>query len=137
MTHTPLFVDRPDEPSWDIETRYIDWYFSIDQPGRGRLLSLFRATGADIVISGHVHCHRVTQWEGVQFEIAPATSFGQWANRWSDGDTTLGFLRYDVTDRGIASALVPLERTYDLPGYGPGGHPAPHARDYSLAWEKG
>jgi len=167
VTHYPPFLDAPDEPDWRIDDpeRYQDWYFNIDQPGRGRLLDLFVATGADLVISGHVHCHRVRccEWpvaggendpesvtrgeaEGVRkgareareirFEIAPATSFSQFGDRWPDGDPTLGFLRYDVDDRGITSTLVPLARTYDLEGYGPGGHPAPHARDYSLAWQR-
>ena len=32
--------------------------------------------------------------------------------------------------------FAPLEKVSDQEGYGPGGHPAPEARDYSLAWEK-
>jgi len=139
IMHYALFMDRPDEPNWDIQNpaQYRNWYFSIDQPGRGRLLELFKATGAEIVISGHIHCHKVTYAEGIRFEIAPATAFAQMQDRWSDGDPTLGFLRYDVSDAGITPSLVPLERTYQLQGYGPGGHPAPHVRDYTLAWEKG
>ena len=137
IMHYALFANGPDEPSWDIAdpAQYTDWYFCIDQPGRGRLMELFKATGADLVISGHIHCHKVTCARGIRFEIAPATSFGQWVERWPDGDASLGFLRYDVTDSGIEPTFVPLARTYDLPGYGPGGHPAPHARDYSLAWQ--
>lgn len=136
LMHYPLFVDRVDEPDWKIGEHYTDWYFSIDQPGRKRLWELFRATGAELVVSGHVHCHRVVQADGIRFEIAPATSFGQWGSRWPDGNDALGFLRYEVSDVGIASEFVPLARSYNLKGYGPGGHPAPHARDYSLAWEK-
>ncbi|MBS3761869.1 MAG: metallophosphoesterase [Planctomycetes bacterium] len=138
ITHYPPFADRPDESDWDLtkDDEYIDWYFTIDQPGRGRLLDLFSDTETDIVISGHVHCHRVRETRGIRFEIAPATSFSQWGKRWPDGDPTLGFLRYDVTADGIESTLVPLRKTHQLEGYGPGGHPASHVRDYSLAWEK-
>ena len=138
ITHYPLFLDRPDEPNWRIDDpdHYYDWYFCIDQPGRCRLLELFKATGAELVISGHVHCHKVTDVDGIRFEIAPATSFPQWADRWPDGDPTLGFMRYQVTEQGIEGTLVPLEKPYDLEGYGPGGHPAPGSRDYSLAWAK-
>jgi len=138
IMHYALFMDDPREPAWDIADpdHYHDWYFSIDPPGRERLLDLFKATGADIVISGHIHCRKATYAEGIRFQIAPATCFGQFPDRWPDGDATLGFLKYDVADSGIECAFVPLERTYDLKGYGPGGHPAPHARDYSLAWEK-
>jgi predicted phosphodiesterase len=135
ITHYPPFVQDPDEPDWDIETDYRSWYFSIDQPGRRRLLDLFHATGVDLAVSGHVHCHKVFEAEGIRFEIAPATSFGQWGAHWPDGDDTLGFLRCDVDADGITTTAIPLETTYDLEGYGPGGHPAPHTRDYSLAWE--
>jgi predicted phosphodiesterase len=138
IMHSPLFVERPDEPTWDLRdpVNYHNWYFSVDQPGRARLLDLFRAAGASLVISGHVHCHRVTEAEGIRFEVAPATSFPQWADRWPDGDAALGFLRYDVTETEIAPTFIPLRATHSLPGYGPGGHPAPRARDYSKAWEK-
>jgi hypothetical protein len=113
----------------------INWYFSIDQPGRERLLALFGATGAEIVISGHVHCHKVTVARGIRFEIAPAPAFPRFGDRWPDGDPALSFLRYDVSETGIAPSFVPLARAYHLEGYGPGGgHPAPHVRGYSLAW---
>ena len=56
-------------------------------------------------------------------------------NRWQDGDDTLGFLVYYVSDSGIECEFVPLKKTYKLEGYGPGGHPAPEARDYSLGSE--
>jgi len=136
IIHYALFADQLHEPSWDIKEHYTDWYFCIDQPGREQLLALFEATGTDIVISGHIHCHKVSYADGIRFEIAPATSFGQWGDRWPDGDDSLGFLRYDVSDAGIKSTFIPLAKTYNLEGYGPGGHPAPSARDYSLAWEK-
>jgi len=131
-------VERPDEPNWRIDDpdHYLDWYFSIDQPGRDRLMDLFRATGATVVISGHVHCYRAMEVEGIRFVIAPATSFGQWAGRWPDGQAIPGFLRYDVTAAGLKETFVTLRWVHQLSGYGPGGHPAPSARDYSLAWEK-
>ncbi len=139
ITHSPLFVDHPDEPNWDITDRehYLDWYFSIDQPGRQRLMDLFKATGADLVISGHVHCRHAEIVDGIRFVVSPSTAFGQRAGRWPDGDTTLGFLRYDVGPDGLTETFVPLAKTHDVPGaYGVGGHPAPHVRDYSLAWQK-
>jgi predicted phosphodiesterase len=139
ITHSPLFIDHPDEPNWDVAdcAHYRDWYFSIDQPGRGRLMEMLKATGAELVISGHVHCRHSTVVDGIRFVVSPSTAFYQKMDRWEDQDLTLGFLRYDVGPEGIRETFVPLEKTYDLPGkYGPGGHPAPHARDYSLAQEK-
>lgn len=139
IMHYALFADRPDEPNWAIDDpeNYHNWYFTIDQPGRDRLLSLFRETHADIVISGHIHCRRTVMAEGIRFDYSPATCFGQWDGRWPDGDSTLGFLKYTVGDTGIDCEFVPLEqvssRTDD--GYGVGGHPRAEVRDYSLAWD--
>lgn len=129
VLHYPLFADRSDEPNWDIARNYREWYFTIDEPGRGKLMDLFKATKTDIVISGHVHCHKVFHSQGIRFEIAPATSAGQWGDRWPDGDDTLGFLKYDVAEKGIQSAFIPLEKTWDEKGHGPGGHPAVRCKD--------
>ena len=138
IMHSALFIDDVDETNFDIidPDHYLDWYFGIDNPARRHLLDVFRATGTDLVISGHVHCHRAHGVDGIRFEIGPSTAFGQWGNRWPDGDPRLGFLRYDVTDAGIRSTHVPLERVSTATGYGPGGHPSPDQRDYTVAWEK-
>lgn len=138
VMHYAMFADHIEEANWDITSpdEYFNWYFCHDNPGRRKLLDLFKATHTDIVISGHIHCRHVVYAEDIRFEISPAICFGQWRERWPDGNDTLGFLRYDVTDRGIESTFIPLARTYNLEGYGPGGHPAPSARDYSRAWEK-
>jgi len=138
VTHYPLFVESPDEPNWDISDRekYTDWYFTIDKPGRTRLLDLFKSTGVKLVISGHVHCHKVFNAEGIRFEIAPATAFSQWEERWPDGNASVGFLLGDVDGSLIKTTFVPLEKTCKpetAGGYGPGGHPRPELRDYSRA----
>lgn len=138
IMHSPPFIDDLHEPNFDIadSEHYNDWYFGIDEPHRGRIVDVLKATGADIVISGHVHCRKTRQADGIRFDIGPSTGFSQWGSRWEDGDPTLGFLRYDVTDAGIECAFVPLEKVSTAKGYGPGGHPRPDQRDYSIAWEK-
>jgi len=138
MMHSALFVDRLDEPNFDITdpAHYHDWYFGLDEPHRGRVFDVFRATGATLVLSGHVHCRKKHVAGGIRFEIGPSTAFGQWGERWRDGDASLGFMRYDVSESGIEGTFVPLERISTAEGYGPGGHPMPGARDYSIAWEK-
>ena len=138
IMHYAPFIDHPGEGNWDItdSNQYLDWYFSVDQPARGRLLEVFKATGASIVISGHIHCRRHCEFDGIRFDFAPATCFGQFGERWPDGDTTLGFLRYDVSDSGIARTFVPLETVSTRTDKrGPGGHPPPEIRDYSQASE--
>jgi len=136
MHYTP-FIDSMNEPNFNIQSpeQYLDWYFGMDEPYRSWLIGIFKATGADIVISGHVHCSRTRFQEGIRFDIGPSTAFSQWHTRWDDGDPRLGFLKYDVSDAGISCSLVPLEKTSDAKGYGPGGHPNPDQRDYSIAWE--
>ncbi len=138
IMHSPLFIDDLHEPNFDIRDPdlYHDWYFGIDEPQRGRLMDVFKSTGADLVMSGHVHCRKRHLAERIEFQIGPSPAFAQWGKRWPDGDPALGFLRYDVSERGIECAFVPLARLSSAEGYGPGGHPSPGQRDYSLAREK-
>ncbi len=138
MTHYAIFVDEPGEPNFDITDpdQYHDWYFGVDEPHRSRLIDVFHATGTTLVLSGHIHCRKLHEADGIQYQIGPATCFPQWANRWPDGDATLGFLRYDVTEEGLTPTFIPLDKLSNRKGYGPGGHPLPEDRDYSIAWEK-
>ena len=54
-----------------------------------------------------------------------------------DGDARLGFYSFELSDAGIRDTFIPLEKESTAQGgYGPGGHPRPVERDYSLAWEK-
>jgi hypothetical protein len=136
IMHYALFSERPDEPNWEITDpdHYLDWYFTIDQPGRQRLLDLFRSTATSHVISGHIHCRRTVRAEGIRFDYAPSTGFGQWGSRWADGDDTLGLLHYRVSDEGIDCRFVPLVKTFSGgPRYGLGAHPRPERRDYAEA----
>ena len=139
IMHYPPFIDDICEPDFDITDgeQYHCWYFGIDQTGRERLMEIFKATGTTHVISGHIHCRKSEDALGIHFDRAPATSFSQFAGHWKDGDPTLGFLRYDVSQEGIKTSFVPLEKISAKVGYGPGGHPSPGERDYSLAWQKG
>lgn len=139
IMHYPLFLDRLEEPQFDLTKpeEYFEWYFCIDVAHRARMMEAFKAAGVTIVISGHIHCRKMDAVDGILFVKSPATCMAQFANRWPDGDPTLGFLRFDVAQRGMEHAFVPLERASTAGGgYGSGGHPKPEARDYSLAWEK-
>jgi predicted MPP superfamily phosphohydrolase len=138
--HYPLFMDELHEPTWDItkEEEYTNWYFSIDQPHRQRMFDAFKASNVEIVLSGHIHCRRPPQTvEGVRFYKCAGIAMSQQTDRWPDGDGTLGFYRFDVTQEGIQETFIPLtEESQATEAYGTGGHPPPEDRDYSLAWEK-
>lgn len=138
MSHYPLFIEGPDEPNWDMTKReeYHAWYFGMNEPHRSRILDILRETGAELYLSGHVHCRKRYEVDGIVFDLGPATCFSQWADRWEDGDPALGFMRYEVAEDGIHGAFVPLREVSNAQGYGPGGHPKPEDRDYSIAWEK-
>ena len=140
VMHYALFVDALDEPTWDItrEEEYHSWYFSIDNPHRQRLFDAFKRTGVDIVLSGHIHCRRPPQiLDGIRFYRCAGIAMPQWQSRFPDGDARLGFYRFELSDAGIRDTFIPLEKESTAQGgYGPGGHPRPEERDYSLAWEK-
>lgn len=138
LMHYAMFIERPDEPVFDITDpdHYIEWYFCIDQKSRDRLMDVFKAAGATRVITGHIHCRKDHYAAGIHFDLAPATSFAQWEKRWPDGDSTLGFFEYRVDGEGVEKRFIQLEKVSTRnDGYGPGGHPLPKKRDYSLAWE--
>jgi 3',5'-cyclic AMP phosphodiesterase CpdA len=136
MIHPALFIDSLEEPNWDVKTDRTAWYFGIDEPYRSRILATFKRTGASLVISGHIHCRRCLEIDGITFQLAPATAFPQWGDRWPDGDDTLGFMEFRVGLESINPEFVPLETVSTLKGYGPGGNPPEEGRDYSVAWEK-
>ena len=140
IMHYALFIDELNEKTWDLtrEEERIAWYFSIDQPHRGRIFQALKASGVELVLSGHIHCRKPPQTEhGIQFIKCAGVAFPQWADRWPDGDPRLGYHKFHVTQDGIRETFVPLVReSQSKEGYGPGGHPRPDQRDYSLAWEK-
>jgi Calcineurin-like phosphoesterase len=135
IMHYALFIDRLDEPNWDITRtdQYLQWYFGISEPHRSRLFQVFKATGADLVITGHIHCAKTHLAEGIHFDLAPATCSVQFEDHWADCDPRMGFTRYRVASDGISGTFVPLSEISEREGFGPGGHPRPQARDYSIA----
>lgn len=140
VMHYALFIDELDEAPWDLtdQAQYHSWYFSIDPPHRQRIFEAMKASGVEIVLSGHIHCRKPEQVvEGVRFFKCAGIAFPQWADHWPDGDARLGYHRFEVSDAGISETFVPLEHeSASQNGYGPGGHPHPDERDYSLAWKK-
>ena len=139
LMHYPLFVDSPDEKTWDIRNldEYTAWYFTVDQSYRDLLFDVFEASHAERVITGHIHCRKDHTARSIHFDLSPATAFSQWDDHWPDGDPTLGFFRFDVDGSRLTKTFVPLERVSTrTDGYGKGGHPGPEERDYSLAWVK-
>lgn len=141
VMHYWPFMERPDEPAWDLTDpdQYDNWYFSIDRPHRQRLWDLLQAARVDILFCGHVHTGRPVQLvDGIRlYRTQPAGNSGQLAERWPDADTRFGFHRCDVSDAGIEVTFIPGDdQCEEFGNYGPWGHPAVEERDYSIATEK-
>jgi 3',5'-cyclic AMP phosphodiesterase CpdA len=141
MMHYWLYIDRIDEPNWDITQReqYHSWYFGINQPHRGRIFKLLKAAGVGVLFCGHVHTGRpVEVVDGMSIYKTPAAgNTAQLVDRWPEVETRQGFQRCDVTEAGIEVTFVPCEdQSAETDSYGPGGHPRLQGRDYSLAREK-
>ena len=136
IMHPALFADDPDEADWNRVTDRTAWYFVLDREYRYQLFDLFHATGTTHVITSHIHCRRYVRFNDTDIHFAPSTAFPQWGDRWQDGDATLGFLHFSVSDEDIACDFVPLAKRSEAKGYGPGGNPSVDGRDYSVSWEK-
>jgi 3',5'-cyclic AMP phosphodiesterase CpdA len=141
MMHYWVYMDRLDEPNWDMTRRdqYHSWYFGIDEPHRGRIFGLLKRAGVDILFCGHVHTGRpVETVNGMKIYKTPAAgNTAQLVDRWPEVETRQGFQRCDVTEAGIEVTFVPCgDQSPETGGYGPGGHPRLRGRDYSVAREK-
>ena len=137
LMHYAMFIQHPDEKNYDISNinEYPDWYFGIDYDQRKRLLPIFREAGVTRVVTGHIHCSKDFNFNGISYDLAPGTCFGQWDDKWPDGDDSLGFFLYEVKGNELTKEFIPLEKVSTrTDAYGPGGHPPPEEWDYSVAY---
>lgn len=140
IMHYWPFMETPEEPAWDIrnEAEYHNWYFSIDQPHRQRLLDLLKSAGVQILFCGHVHTGRPVQLvDGLRiYRTPPAGNTSQLAERWANAETRFGFHRCDVSDSHIAVTFIPGDdQCAEFNAYGPMGHSPLSQRDYSVVRE--
>jgi len=134
LNHYPLFVDEPDEDAYDLADpdHYQQWYFGLDPMPRQKVMDAYKKAAVTHVLSGHIHCRRPPiEVDGVTYYKGPSTTFPQFGDHWDDGDDTLGFQLFRVSENGIHYSFVPLEKVSTrTDGWGPGGHPKPEARIY-------
>jgi predicted phosphodiesterase len=136
LTHYAMFIQHPDEKNYDISNldEYYDWYFSIDYDHRKRLLPIFQKSGVSRVVTGHIHCRKDFNFDDINYDLAPGTCFGQWHEKWPDGNDSLGFFNYKVNGNGITKEFIPLKKlSLRTDVYGPGGHPPEEEWNYSAA----
>ncbi len=136
LTHYAMFVQTPDEKQYDLSKldEYYEWYFSLDKVHRERLLPIFHECGVNRMITGHIHCRKDFEFDGISYNLSPGTCFGQWDDKWSDGCNDLGFYFYTVNGTEMSKEFIPLAKVSErTDAYGPGGHPPPEEWDYSKA----
>ncbi|HHH75415.1 MAG TPA: hypothetical protein ENL03_00145 [Phycisphaerae bacterium] len=141
VMHYPLFNETLDEPTYDnrkvendagdgwYDVEYQRWYDNIDNPGRQRIFEALKELNVNIVFSGHVHHNRVRYADGIRFETCTGTAFKKGCP--PDCNSEYGFVNCVVTESGIETTFIPLEKESNAESRGPGGHEPP--RDYTLA----
>ena len=141
MMHYWPFMEDPEEPDWDLTQpdEYDNWYFSINPPHRQRMWRALQAAGVEILFCGHVHTGRPAQTvDGIRILRTPAAgNTPQLQDRWHNAECRFGFHSCRVTTAAeIEVTFVPgTDQCDEFDSYGPMGHPAVEARDYSAAKE--
>lgn len=134
LTHYAMFIQSPDEPDYDITSKeqYYDWYFGINKNNREFLLKCFKEAKVSRVLTGHIHCRREVTHDGIVFDYAPSTTFGQYSHKWADGNDRPGFYLFHVDGAKITKEFIPTAPLSDnKDGFGKGGHATKDQIDYS------
>lgn len=120
-----MFINSPDEDDFDItkEDQYRDWYFNVNKADREFLLKCFKDAGVTRVLTGHIHCRREVIHDDIVFDYAPSTTFGQYGEKWPDGDSTPGFYTFKVNGPEITKTFIPTLPLSENPEtFGQAGH---------------
>jgi 3',5'-cyclic AMP phosphodiesterase CpdA len=96
LTHKPLYA-----PVEELATS--PSYRFVPPPARGRLTSLARAAGVELVVSGHVHQYRVLGDDGMRHVWAPSA----WAVLPERLQPTLGYKRAGAVSLAVAGEADP------------------------------
>ncbi len=134
LMHYAMFINSPAEDDYDITKKeeYSDWYFSVSKETRGYLLKCFKESGVTRVLTAHMHCRREVYSDGITFDFAPSTTFGQNGGRWKDGDDTPGFYLFEFIGGSLIKTFIPTTPlSAQKDGFGKGGHVTRDRIDYS------
>ena len=99
--HHPLFLDKPGDPNGN--------YYLVDEPARGEVLKLLKQYKVEAVLTGHVHRHLQSEFDGITFLSTPATSFSC-----AEDKGLVGYRVFSVSAGGFTSRFVDL-RTIGTP----------------------
>lgn len=100
--HKPLFLQSADESEVTAT--------SVNPEPRARLLRRLQAAPVQVVVSGHLHCHRDVVRDGLRHVWAPSTAFLVQQPADASADNIVGILSIEVGNDGVHVELV------DVPG---------------------
>jgi 3',5'-cyclic AMP phosphodiesterase CpdA len=105
VLHKPLFLQSADEIEMTAS--------SINPEPRGRLLRRLRRSPTQVVVSGHLHCHRDVVRDGLRHVWAPSTAFRLEAHVDADAAAIVGILSVELEQGGARVEVI------DVPGLVP------------------
>jgi 3',5'-cyclic AMP phosphodiesterase CpdA len=105
VLHKPLFLQSSDETEMTAS--------STNPEPRGRLLRRLRRSPTQVVVSGHLHCHRDVVRDGLRHVWAPSTAFRLHAHVDADAAAILGILSLELDQGGARVEII------DVPGLVP------------------
>jgi 3',5'-cyclic AMP phosphodiesterase CpdA len=105
VLHKPLFLQSSDETEMTAS--------STNPEPRGRLLRRLRRSPTQVVVSGHLHCHRDVVRDGLRHVWAPSTAFRLHAHVDADAAAILGILSLELDQGGARVEVI------DVPGLVP------------------
>jgi 3',5'-cyclic AMP phosphodiesterase CpdA len=105
VLHKPLFLQSSDETEMTAS--------STNPEPRGRLLRRLRRSPTQVVVSGHLHCHRDVVRDGLRHVWAPSTAFRLPAHVDADAAAILGILSLELDQGGARVKVI------DVPGLVP------------------
>ena len=92
VLHKPLVLQSSDETEMTVS--------SINPEPRGRLLRRLRRSPAQVVVSGHLHCHRDVVRDGLRHVRAPSTAFRLDAHVDADAAAIVGIQSVELDQGG-------------------------------------
>lgn len=102
ILHKPLFLQSADESETTAS--------SVNPEPRARLLHRLRCSPVQVVVSGHLHCHRDVVRYGLRHVWAPSTAFLLHGHVASDAAPVVGILSVTFDEGGVRVEVI------DVPG---------------------
>jgi 3',5'-cyclic AMP phosphodiesterase CpdA len=100
--HKPLFLQSPDEAGMTAS--------SVNPAPRARLLRRLQGAPVQVVVSGHLHCHRDVVRDGLRQVWAPSTAFVLREPVDATANSIVGILSVELDGHGARVELI------DVPG---------------------